>query len=100
MTTTHDLPFAAETPDEFLVAYANGSLAPAERAQVGHWLAAHPEWTSRLDAYRAVGGAVCQAANGSDAPAIGSLSGLWAAIDAQAQARPLHSRRELPGRGR
>lgn len=89
MTSVEELPLGAESPDELLVAYANGSLTGAERAEVDRWLAVHPEWNSRLNAYRAIGGAVRHAAAGSDGPAIGSLSGLWAAIDAQPQSRPL-----------
>lgn len=88
MTNVHPLPFGAETPDELLVAYANGSLSPAERAEVDRWLAAHPEWVARLRAYQAVGTAVRQAAGSSRPPAIGSLAGLWAAVDATAQPQP------------
>jgi anti-sigma factor RsiW len=83
VTTIDEPPLGAETPDEVLVAYANGSLARAERAEVDRWLVVHPEWNCRLNAYRAIGGAVRHAAAGSDGPAVGSLSGLWAAIEAQ-----------------
>lgn len=96
MTTIDDLPFGAETPDELLVAYANASLPPAERAEVDRWLAVHTAWTSRLNAYRAIGGAVRLAAGGADAPAIGALRGLWAAMDAQPEARPVPALPPLP----
>jgi len=89
MTSADQLPFGAETPDELLVAYANGSLAPAERAEVDRWLAAHPEWVARLRAYQAVGAAVRQSAATSAPPDIGSMAGLWAAIDVTPQPRPL-----------
>ena len=89
MTNIHPLPFGAETPDELLVAYTNGSLSPAERAEVDRWLAAHPEWVARLRAYQAVGTAVRQAAATSGPPDIGSMAGLWAAVDANPQPRPL-----------
>ncbi len=96
MTTVDELPLGAEAPDELLVAYANGSLAPAERAEVERWLEAHAEWGSRLTAYRAIGGAVRQSAAGSGAPAIGSLSGLWAGIDAPPQSRALREPVDIP----
>ncbi len=89
MTSTHPLPFGAETPDELLVAYANGSLSPAERAEVDRWLSAHPEWVARLRAYQAVGAAVREAAATSEPPDIGSMAGLWAAVDNTPQPRPL-----------
>jgi anti-sigma factor RsiW len=37
-------PFGAETPDEVLIAYVNGRLNDAERAEVERWLDEHPAW--------------------------------------------------------
>lgn len=80
-------PFGADTPDEVVIAYVNGRLSDAERAEVERWLDEHPAWRARLGSYTAIGNAVRHrgpASNG--APDIGSLGGLWAAIDAEGDA--------------
>ncbi len=92
MTTLEPLPFGAETPDELLAAYANGSLTEAERAEVERWLAAHPEWRGRGEAYQAIGAAIREQAAASAPPALADLEGLWAGIDAHPQPRPLRPR--------
>ena len=38
-----------------LQAYADGQLAPAERATIEAWLAAHPEEAERIESYRRIG---------------------------------------------
>lgn len=76
------LPLDAESPDDFLVPYVNGSLPPADRAAVDAWLVENPEWRGRLDAYRAMGAAVRhRPPSAAPTPDIGALGGLWSAID-------------------
>lgn len=83
MSGSERAPLGAETPDEVLVAYVNGSLSDAERLEADRWLAEHPQWRARLDAYGAIGGAVRRGrADPAPAPDIAALGGLWAAIDA------------------
>lgn len=89
MTALDPLPFGAESVDELLAAYANGSLDPAARVEVERWLAVHPQWQPRLEAYRAIGAAVRSSAASSQAPSLDSLPGVWAGIDAAPQPRSL-----------
>lgn len=91
MTALEPLPFGAESPDELMAAYANGSLDPEARHEVERWLAVHPEWQPRLDAFRAVAGAVRRSAASSGAPDLATMAGLWSTIDSHPQPRPLRS---------
>lgn len=87
MTALDPLPFGAESVDELLAAYANGSLDPAARVEVERWLTVHPQWQSRLEAYQAIASAVRSSAASSQAPSLDSLPGVWAGIDAAPQPR-------------
>src|SRR5262249_10192061 len=91
MTTVHGLPLGAESPDDFLVPYVNGSLPPAEGEVVERWLADHPECRARAAACGAVQTAVRRSLSAAEPPDIASLSGLWASIDNTPQPRPLRS---------
>ena len=86
--TSPVLPLGADTPDELIVAYVNGSLSAEQRRAVERWLSEHPEYRVRVTSLRAVRTAVRTAPPGVDArpPAASELDGLWRAIDSSPRA--------------
>ncbi|MFV0307870.1 MAG: hypothetical protein ACK5OX_09025, partial [Desertimonas sp.] len=80
--------------DEMLAASQDPGLADEDRQAVDAWLDEHPEWRPRARSYTAIGEASSEASpsmsdTSERAPAISSLSDLWANIDAEQQRRSL-----------
>lgn len=81
------LPLGARTPDEVLAAAQDPGLSPADRRAVEQWLLAHPEWQPLMRSYAAIRIATQQPAVPVDPrpPDVASMTGLWAAINAEPQ---------------